>query len=291
MDRLDQAVAQGIISPAQRDAIRALSESDDGFRLSLVHVLWTGGAALIGFALWLLAIQIASINPNWLIWTCLVYAAALWALDGLVVRHRSMRLLSALLVMAGGLCVSFAVIAWQGTVGWPTYWWPWDRVPYWSADAPIHYTPLVHGPYLPLVPVVVVASLLLHLRRFLPAGFVLSAAFFIAVMDVVVGLRADATSRDLMAIAAILFAGGWVADLRFRDNHGFWLNKAAVLLFPFVVLLAAVEGITPHLLLWSLAGVALSLFIRRPAGIWASATGIAVWLADWFDAWVNGSGG
>ena len=290
MDKLDRAVAEGIISAAQRDRIRALPRAEgrgDGFRLSLVHVLWTAGAALIAVSLWLLAVQIASIDPDWLVWTCLVYAAALWLLDASVVRHRSMRVLSALLGMGGGICVALAVVAWQGTVGQPTYWQEWSRVPRWSAEAVLPYAPWIHGVYLPLVPVAVTAALMIRLRGFLPATALLAGAFLIVAVDLRIGLSGQMEGRDLRVLAAGLFAVGWACDLRLRDNHGFWVNKVAVLIFPIGLIADAFQGINLSILIWSLGAIGLSLFIRRPGGMAAGALGVMLYLGEWFDAWEN----
>ena len=63
------------------------------------------------------------------------------------------------------------------------------------------------------------------------------------------------------------------------------MNKAAVSLFPFTAVVNLFDGTKAMTLLAALLLIALSVFIRRPTGTWAGALDVAVFLADWFEAW------
>jgi hypothetical protein len=245
-------------------------------------VLWVGGLGLIVFALWLLAVEIGQRDAARLMWVCFVYAALLWATDWALRGLAGLRLLSSTLVFGVGACVTLGVIAWQGTVGQPTYFRQWSEVPYWSRPevdpAPIFaYHPLIHGVYLPVLTMSAVSLVLLRARGFLPAWLALAACVLVVAIDFGEGLELPQLSWVVLACVLGLVGAGWYADLTQPTNHGFWLNKAGMAVFPFYALLAVLTDDVGWVVgICSILVVAVSIFIRRPSGIAAGAFGLAL---------------
>ena len=135
MDRLREAVDRGIITHDQRRAIEALRPDPlraDSPGLSLVHVLWMAGCALVVFAMVLLAIELGGDDPGRLMWIGIVYAGVFAALDQGVKPRASLRLLSSMLVLSMAACLSLSIVAWQATVGEPSFLQNWSDPPWWS---------------------------------------------------------------------------------------------------------------------------------------------------------------
>ena len=268
MDRLKAAEEAGIITAEQRHAIEALRlEEDRAFRFSLVHLLWLGGAGLIIFALVLLAGEISRGQSMPLMWTCLAYAGGFALLDWSLQGRRDLRLLSSLAFLGMSISGMFAV----------------DAALAFEAD---RWRPMEY-PELPLLFVGGLAGWLIWSRGFLPAWLVLGGASTWLAYVLVDPYYSDEQVFFLCAGVAA-FVLGWFFDLKARANHGFWLNKIAlVCLFIYVVQAAFSSDQMLALLLTSLVLLAMSLFIRRAAGVSTAALGLAAYLGNWLDAWDN----
>ncbi|MEM8692847.1 MAG: hypothetical protein AAGG57_13315 [Pseudomonadota bacterium] len=303
MRRLDAAVEAGIITKAQREAIAALSLPPDqsGFSLSMVHVLWAGGCALVMLAMVLVAAEVGKGGAANVMWMCLAYAVFFFALDWVLQGRRSLRLLSSLMVVGVAICLMSAAFAWQESAGAAIVFEPWNRVPYQFApernvQPTFAYHPLVFGPYAPMLPVLVAGLLLIMRRAFLPAWFMIWGAVFMVFGDVYYGLRFDDLIPEWIALfgaSFALFGLGWWQDLRLPLNHGFWQNKVATFAFFCAMMngLAIMQRPYPYyydsLLVLSVVLVAFSIFVRRPTGISMAGLGVALFCADWLDAWDN----
>ncbi|THH38420.1 hypothetical protein E4Z66_02285 [Aliishimia ponticola] len=283
MNRLSAAVAAGIITPEQKRAIEALPDGPGSLRLSLVHLLWLGGVALIVFALFLLTIQISGGDPDRISMVCLVYAVGFFLLDRVVEPRPDLRLLSTLLVLGLGVTLSFSVGA---------YIEPFVPGRNWSG-----YTnalgPLTKGMYLPLLPLLGVSALLIRNRQFLPAWTGVLGVLSVYAIDLFYGPGLnDVIDQNLfwLALSVGCLVLGWWLDLRATHNHGFWLNKAGLLaFFVFSTSMAfdwRAEGIWP-LLPTGLLMIFYSIYVRRPGGISGGALALAFYLGDWFQAWDN----
>jgi hypothetical protein len=298
MDRLREAVNRGIITEDQRRAIEALRPDPlraDAPGLSLVHVLWMAGCALVVFAMVLLAIELGADEPGRLMWIGIAYAGVFAALDQVVKPRATLRLLSSMLVLSMAACLSLAVIAWQATVGEPSFLQDWSDPPWWSrpdADPPPlwPYSPLIHGAFLPAAPVLAAGAVLLVRRAFLPAWVPFLAALILVVAEVWNGLGLDdaiSTRAFFLGWGIALSAAAWWADLRDGPNHGFWLNKVAMTCLAVWSMFFFFDDRMGLFLMISIATIAFAIYIRRPAGVSVGAMGIAAWLADWFNAWEN----
>ena len=288
MDHLKSAVSAGIISETQRRAIEALArQAPVGFKFSLVHLLWLGGASLIIFALILLAAEISQGDAWRLTWVCLAYTGGLGALDYVIRGRPDLRLLSSVLLLAMAITGAFAVGSFVKTRwGLIEPGMPWSHFEHW-------YEPLLLGYYLPGAIILGVSILLLRRRQFLPAWAGVTGFVAYVVIDLFYGLRLDLDlhgSTPWLALAIAGLALGWWYDLRPGANHGFWLNKAGLLAFNTYAFVVGVEAIFGTVAYWHLlptgAAVALfSVYLRRPAGISVGALALVFYFAHWFDAW------
>ncbi|MEP3844917.1 MAG: hypothetical protein ABJM43_06205 [Paracoccaceae bacterium] len=289
MDRLQIAVEAGIITQAQRDAIEGLPLDPRAFQFSFVHVLWFCGAGLIAFALFLLAVEISQAESGRLAWVCLAYTGLLAGLDYVIKGRDGMRVLSSLVLMAMGICATFAVFSFVETFfGLEEPGKQWSTYENW-------YGPLVQGPYLYGSVLLVVSGILIHFRGFLPA--------WLAVLGVIVGFGLDVfygnglddnVDQNLLWLAFSIpfLATGWFFDLKAGPNHGFWLNKAALMTFTIYTFAVVLESAFENDPYWSLlpSGIALmlfSIFVRRPAGLSVGAIALGIYVGYWFGAWDN----
>ncbi len=289
MDRLKRAVEAGIISEHQRKAIQALAPETNEFQFSLVHVLWFCGAGLIGFALFLLAIEISDNSVERFAWVCLVYTGALAVLDYVIKGRKALRLLSSLVLLTMGFTAACAVAAFLDAqfqlrdVGQS-----WKQLDHWSEF-------IVRGPYLYSSVLIGVSAILIKYRGFLPAWIALLGALTVLVCDVFYGLRLEkvlAVYSPWLGLSVVFLGWGWWLDLRTRANHGFWLNKVALILFTVFVFIALFETSWRAGDYWILLPAALilvlySVYIRRPTGVSAGAFALASYLGQWFQAWDN----
>ncbi|MEM8578740.1 MAG: hypothetical protein AAGF60_12885 [Pseudomonadota bacterium] len=296
MDQLERAVAAGIITEAQRDAIAALPPEDGGLPLSLVNVLWAGGCALVVLAMVLVAAEVGKGGAGHVMWMCLAYAGGFLVLDAVLRGRGGFRLLSSLVLAGAGIALMSAGFAWQESVGGSVIARGWDYSFSDRAGAIWPYAPLLHGPYLPMAPVLAVGAILIRWRGFLPGWLMVWGALAPVLSDIYHGLRLEDVAPEwavLFACAALLFGLGWWQDLVCRANHGFWQNKAGGIAF----LWAMLEGFSLFgrpdagyfgtLLALSLVLVLFSIYLRRPAGISVAAIGIAAYCAEWLEAWDN----
>ena len=289
MDRLKSAVEAGIITQAQREAIEALPLDPRAFQFSLVHALWFCGAGLMAFALFLLAIEISQAEAWRLGWVCLAYTGLLAGLDYVIKGRDGLRVLSSLILVAMGVTTTIAVASFIDTFfGLKEPGKHWLSYENW-------YGPFVQGPYLYGLVLLVVSGILVRFRGFLPA--------WIAVLGVIVGFGLDVFyGNELenyfdenllwLAFSVVFLAVGWFFDLKTGPNHGFWLNKSALITFTiytFAVVIGSAFGGDAY---WSLlpSGIALmlfSIFMRRPAGLSVGAIALGTYIGQWFDAWDN----
>ncbi|MEM6481535.1 MAG: hypothetical protein AAF922_07725 [Pseudomonadota bacterium] len=287
MKRLRDAVAAGIITEAQREAIEALESREPGLKLSMVHLLWLGGTGLIVFAMVLLAAEISQGEMVRLIWVCLAYAAGLFALDIIVQRQQSLRLLSALLVLGIGASMSIAIGAFidlqLGYRGIGRDW------PGSQAVGP----PVLNGIYLPSLPVLLASAILLHWRGFLPGWIGILSVPALWILDVYLGAGlSDQIGYPwlFLIFSVIAFGLAWFFDLRQGPNHGFWINKMGLLAFFFFVIAVTIDRPQDDYVLLLSTGFGLilfSLFLRRSAGVSGGALALAIYVADWVFEWDN----
>jgi len=289
VDKLRQAVEAGIITAAQRTAIEALEPDARAFRFSLVHVMWLGGVGLIAFALWLLALEISSGSMIALMWVCLVYTGMLGALDFVIKGRTHLRLFSSLLVVAMGFTAAAALAAFlHAQFGHLDIARSWALMTDWHG-------PVTQTLTLPSLLMGVVSWLVIRWRGFLPAWLALCGAMVLIIVDVFFGLDLDsqvAGSVIWLVLSVIGLSWGWWFDVRAGANHGFWLNKAAVMTFGAYIFGAIVDNMWGRAGLWPLlpTGLMLALFsvyLRRPAGVSMGALSLMVFLGDWLDAWDN----
>ena len=289
IDRLQSAVEAGIITQAQREAIEGLPLDPRAFQFSFVHVLWFCGAGLIAFALFLLAIEISQAESWRLAWVCLAYTGLLAGLDFVIKGRDGLRVLSSLVLAAMGMTTTIAVASFIDTfIGLEEPGKHWLSYENW-------YGPFVQGPYLYGLVLLVVSGILVRFRGFLPA--------WIAVLGVTVGFGLDIFYGNefedffdenlfWLSFSVVFLAVGWFFDLRTGPNHGFWLNKSALItytIYTFFVVIGSTFGNDAY---WSLlpSGIALmlfSIFVRRPAGLSMGAIALGTYAGHWFDAWDN----
>ncbi|MEO9822439.1 MAG: hypothetical protein ABJ370_10560 [Paracoccaceae bacterium] len=289
MEKLDIAVQAGIISQAQRDSIEALPVDSRSFQFSLVHALWFCGAGLIAFALFLLAIEISQQDYWRLAWVCLAYTGLLAGLDYVIKGRDGLRVLSSLVLMAMGICATFAVASFLETFfGLEEPGTTWSKYENW-------YGPFVQGPYLFGIVLLAISGILVRFRGFLPAWIVGLGVIVVFGIDAFLGNSLDHNIEyywPWLAFSILFLATGWFFDLKSGPNHGFWLNKAALMTFTMYTLIVLFESNYNNNAYWSLlpSGIALmlfSIFVRRPAGLSVGVIALGTYVGFWFGAWDN----
>ena len=305
MDRLEKAVAAEIITEDQRRRIMALdmgpsdAQGAQDFRFSLVHLLWVAGVALVIVALLILADQLVD-DANSLLLVSLVYAAGLLALDQVIKPFAGLRLLSSLLYVGVAVCAVIAVISLQYIYGAPKPLGEAVDSAFSHPDDPYsggRLWDLIVFSFLPmaLLPLGIAAGLL-HLRSFLPAWLLAVPALFLIGLELMnfVIFRDDVLSLFdwfddyVVAFGVATFGLGWWLDLRARLNHGFWLNKLALLLlWAWLLFQYEVEERETFVLLASVVLIFLAIFLRRPFGVPVGAGFVAIYIVELFDWWDN----
>ncbi|MEM6579467.1 MAG: hypothetical protein AAF678_13340 [Pseudomonadota bacterium] len=255
----------------------------------MVHLLWIAGTSLVVFALVLLAIEISDGRVERLIWVCLAYAAALFALDVIVQRRADLRPLSALLLLGIGAATSVAAGAFiELHFGLREVGEDWNS-PRFEDPA------LLTGIYIPSLPLLLACAVLIYKRGFLPAwiGVLTIAGLWIA--DVYFGTTLHERFQDywiFLWMSVTCFGLAWYFDLRSEANHGFWINKMGLIAFLIFSLVASIDrlGLDDELLVLLPTGLGLilfSLYVRRAAGVTAGALNVAIYIGDWVFEWDN----
>lgn len=300
MDRLAEAVRRGIITQDQCDQIQALANAhvpagrETGFTFSLVHLLWVAGVALVVMALGILAAQIVE-DANTLLAVALVYAAGLLALDQVVKARDELRLLSSVLYVGVAICGALAAFALQEIWGGSDYFTVWPRDP--DSGVPLIGATrklmifLLFSAALPAAVAGSVAAGLLWFRRFLPAWVLVVPAAYVIALEMLNLISRDGgvlnqLETTLIAAGILLAALAWRLDLRSRHNHGFWLNKLAlVFLGSWLAYQYGVEARKTLVLVLAILLIFLSVYWRRPLGVPISAGFVVVYIAELFDWW------
>lgn len=299
-DLFTTAVGRGVITREQAYALLEIKEEltgNTGFRLSLTHLLWAGGTALILTALVLLGAEVGENSTLSLAWLLTAYAFgfAIFA-QRLAKQQDKPRILwgclgAAAVALISAACLLFQVayleangLAWLG---------PFD------SDSP----PL-DGNGNPVVPSkrkvfiasglifgivsAVVATWYLRRSNFLPIWMIIALAVF-AINYEVFRIVFPALERDDMQleISALTFGAAMLALSLFQDqratmNHGFWVNKAG-----WLAISVGMGGLYQWGVAWEvffalvcLAAAFYSVYIRRPGGVTFAAVGLFGFLGD-----------
>lgn len=295
-DLLDRAVARGIISAAQRDALHALErETSPGAgapsgeaprALNAVSVAYYAGAAIVLFAFaWFLVERWTRLGAAGVLIVALVYAA-LFTLTARVLLARGFRTASAI--------ATVLVVGMTPLVGWALLtlagWFP-DVPPVVGGHA--RRDPWEGARWMP-VELATLGAALVAIRRVrfsllaLPAG--VSLWFFVVSLGATVvdpDLRRFLGERLWLVVSAALLLAAHVTERRAgrREDYAFWLHLLAVA----ALLMATVDGLLRsdperHALpLISIGATALALHLRRRAWLVAAAvTGLCYvgWLAS-----------
>ncbi|HEY9226344.1 MAG TPA: hypothetical protein VIP11_06845, partial [Gemmatimonadaceae bacterium] len=137
MDQLDLGVARGIITAAQRDALRALSEETSARRVEAPRALnavtiayWVGGIAVLAAFGWFLVSRWAVLGPAGVLVVALVYCGLFALMARVFYTHGFVQAaaVSTLLVVGMTPLVAWALLSLSGY---------WDIVP--DVGRPLFY--------------------------------------------------------------------------------------------------------------------------------------------------------
>ncbi|MGX9354289.1 hypothetical protein ACS3SW_03760 [Roseobacteraceae bacterium S113] len=294
------AVARGIISNEQAQTLAAMQDElkgQSGFRLSLTHLLWAGGTALIIAALILLGSEIGKESDLALAWLLTVYAAGFGAVAYVFSRSANLpRILwgclgaaaVVLIVVASAifhdLILESAGLSWAGPMQTRS-------VPLDSSGVPIEVGPfdvlLASGLSLGLFWTL---TALWYLKRsgFLPIWLVLSAGLFVLHYEslrlFLPGLEGSRYEGEmtLLSFGLGMLVLSLYYDQRAPVNHGFWVNKIGWLSTSagMAMIYDWGGGWEIFFALICLVAAFYSVFIRRPGGVSFAALGLFGFLSD-----------
>lgn len=299
-DLLTTAVGREVITSEQAQALFEIQQElaeDTGFRLSLTHLLWAGGTALILAALVLLGHEIKKNSSLSLALLLTVYAVGFALFSRwLANQDDKPRILGGCLGAAAVVLISAAWFYFHGayldgqglsSLG-----------PFESAPPKLDE----HGmPVMPSLWEVLIASGLSfgifscvvatwYLRRsgFLPIWTIITLAIFAVNYEAFRLLFPDWDKDNTLLEASTLTFGvamlglSLFQDQRATMNHGFWVNKAAWLAVSTGMgLLYLREGYwETFFALVCVAAALYSVYIRRPGGVTFAAVGIFGFLSE-----------
>ena len=299
-DLWNKAVARRIISTQQALLLEKLQnelKKDAGFNLSLTHVLWAGGTALIITSLILFGVEIKKNSNLSLAWFLTIYAIG-FALFARVLAfwQKNARILWGCLGAAAVALISGASIAFHddylkaNDLSW--------LGPFNSKSPPLD---AYDKPIVPSVWDAFIASglsfgffsaivAIWYLRRsgFLPIWIIISIAIFTVYYEALRLLFSGLDQGDLLIeISALTYGVALLALSLFQDrtaimNHGFWVNKVS-----WIAISVGMTGLYKWGEWWEvlfvfvcLAAALYSVYIRRPGGVNFAALGIFGFLMD-----------
>ena len=278
---LRTALQRRIIDQQQYEQILRLAEvsehQTDGLQLSMVHLLWVSGTALVIAAMVLLAVELGGDKPSRLVAVCSIYAITLFLVRRHFTSSKRLRLLGSILLVGTAVSLTFALLGLQDLVGQASWFHETTSPPKWVTDGKeqywIAYSPWLYSAVLPLLPIMILSLILLSRDKFLPAWpLVLISGAAIGWEFVVQLLRGPNALPDayhetyILVVGATVYLLGWRADLTASQNHGFWLNKTGVL-FLSLWMTIEFEDSELQIFLFGVALVLTSLYLYRPSGI------------------------
>lgn len=299
-DLFTTAVGREVITGEQAHALLEIQKElagDAGFRLSLIHLLWAGGTALILAALVLLGAEVQKESTLNLAWLLTAYAAGFAFFARKFAKQKNKpRILWGCLGAAAVTLISAAFFFFQDAylraVGL-TWLGPFhnDSPPLDGNDNPIvpsFWEAFIASGLIFGIASAIVAIVYLRRSRFLPIWIIIALAVF-AINYELFRLLFPLLDQDDMQfeVSALTFGAAMlvlslVQDKRATMNHGFWANKAGWL---------AVSVGMGSLYQWGgsweiffalacLAAALYSVYIRRPGGVTFAAVGLFGFLGD-----------
>ena len=246
----------------------------------LVRLLWYVGALVSTAGLGAFAVEFADGDAWLLAWILLGYALLALIVSSMVFfREQARNMLTGLLVSVAIVVASGAILVAQEArhtldyVPFPNDYSKCAR----ACDEPdaqpyksLGYFDRLQRSTLGVVTFATVASAIaLATIRFLPLTVIVILGVWYMLFELIYPETPDEAKICLLFCCLLSWGLGWLADLRLKNNYGFWVNKLATwgAAFGLTVLFhEKSEGWRFLFLLLNACGVLGALYLRRPAG-------------------------